>query len=176
MAFASRGASDLADLPLEDQAERAFNKILRSASAREQSSARIKEKLACAGFSSEVIQLALTRAQHAHIIDDHRYADCLIRSTLAQGKGLELASKEIEDLGISLSSLDAYQEFLEDHADHMTERALEVLRNHHTSSKNLWASCHRKLISKGYSNAVATEATRIFCQQHEEDQASACLL
>lgn len=175
MPVASMNSSVHSGLAITDQAEQAFSKIVRYARAREQSSVRVREKLVHVGFASEAIERALERAIDERVIDDRRYADCLIRSSLAQGKGLELVLQEIEGLGLAPESLDAYRVFLEEQADRMTERALAMLKRHRTTSKNVRASCYRKLIAKGYSPSVAAEATDLFCAELEEADPSSCL-
>lgn len=168
MAFMTAEESAVSDLPFEEQVDRAFSKIIRCVNVREQSTVKMREKLARAGFSYQASEMALERAVRISMIDDARYAECLIRSALSQGKGLHFVLKEIESLEVDLDELDAYQEYLEEHSDTMIDRALEHLRRHRTSSKNVQAACFRKLMARGYGTRVATEAAALYCEELKE--------
>lgn len=165
MAFQQKERGLTPDLTFEEQVELAFAKIIRCANAKEQSTVKMKEKLIYAGFAEQAAEAALERAMRLHIIDDIRYAECLIRSALSQGKGLQFVVKEIESLEIDIYELEAYQDYLRDHAEAMTERALQYLRQHRCHSKNPKASCYRKLMSRGYGSRVAAEAAELYCEE-----------
>ncbi len=141
----------------------AYRKILRSASIREQSSSRMRDKLVCAGFSEEAIDAAMAQAVDAGIIDDHRYADALIRTSVSAGKGLNAVFREIEDLGVDVRDLDAYQEYAAEGEDAEIERALRFLQMHPPRSKRMCESAFRKLVGRGYESSVAMSAARRFC-------------
>lgn len=160
------------ELPAEEQAEAAFAKVLRCANARETSTAKMSEKLLRAGFPQNITDAAIHRAVSAGIIDDARYSECLIRSALSQGKGLRFVLQEVSALGVSPEDLDAYQQYLEDDADDMVSRALEVLRRRPPASKNIQAASYRRLMAKGYGHAVASEAARLFREEHGSGHAS----
>lgn len=148
-----------ADDPAE-QAEKAYQKILRCCTAREQSSLRMKRKLAQAGFSPAAVESALARAQRVGVIDDTRYAESLVRSYLAAGKGLREARRELERLGIDIKETEAYQEHASLGEEAEVTRAQAVLNLHPPRAKNAYAAAYRKLIQKGFSNAIASQAAR----------------
>ncbi len=150
---------------MENTVECACKKILRSASAREQSTKLMREKLIRDNFSPDVINEALERACRSQVIDDHRYSNMLIRSTLSQGKGLTFALKEIEELGVDVENLDSYKEYLEQGEECDESRALAFLNAHPPHAKNKHESAYRKLINKGYSSSVASTAARRFCEK-----------
>ncbi len=152
-------------LPHEEQVRKAFDIILQAASAREVSSAKMTAKLLGKGFSPEASAEALGQAQQIGAVDDIRYCNCLIRSTLSQGKGLSFALREVERLGIAPESLEAYQAFQEEEEAGMVERALELLRRHPTRSKNVRGAAYKKLISKGYSLDVASDASLAYAKE-----------
>ncbi len=162
----------VADLAPEEQAEAAFAKILRCVNARETSTSKMREKLLHAGFSPSVTEDALARAVSAGFIDDARYSDCLIRSALSQGKGLHFILKEIAALGIVPEELEAYQQYLEEDADDMVARALDMLRRRRPTAKDIQATSYRRLMTKGYGHAVAAEAARLFREECEAESAS----
>ncbi len=147
---------------MDERVDAAFQKILRSVSVREQSSKRMREKLEKAGFEDDVVDEALDRAMRMRAIDDTRYADALIRSSISAGKGLVFALREIEDLNVDPLTLDSYQAYLEEGSDADVERAVALLKRHPPRAKNVRESAFRKLVSKGYETSVASTAARIF--------------
>ncbi len=151
----SNRAAELAELSLEEQQERAWAKVLRSASAYEQSSARMHAKLAAAGFAPDIVAFALEKAQRLGVIDDTRYAECLVRSTASAGKGMELIKREIRGLGLCIDDLEAGE-------DAQIDAAVDLLTRHPTRAKDKRAAGLRKLISKGYSMPVASRAVAIW--------------
>lgn len=152
---------------VQEDVEKAFEKIIRCVNVREQSSQRMREKLHHAGFSVSVSETALARAVACGAIDDARYCECLIRSALSQGKDLRFALKEIEALDVDVAHIEAYQEYLELSPEQHIERALAVLRKSRITSKNVYASCQRKLLAKGYSYHIASQATHLYLQECE---------
>ena len=147
----------------EDEIEKkAFSKILASASIAEQSTSKMRAKLEASGYPDASINNALEKACDLGIIDDRRYCECLIRSTLASGKGLSFVIKEIESIGIDIDTLDAYQDYLESGKDSLIENALNHLAKHPPRSKNPYASCYRKLVSRGFSHEIASDAARAY--------------
>lgn len=142
----------------------AFDKLVRSVSASEQSTTKMRRKLNEAGLPESSIESAIEKAICIGAIDDKRYAECLVRSTIAMGKGLRFALKEIESLGIDPYELDSYNEHLEEGADANIERALDFLNRHPSRSKDVRGSAYRKLISKGYDGEVASTASRLYAE------------
>lgn len=152
--------SDADEVDGAEQVEKAYQKILRCVSVREQSSLRMRAKLAQAGFEPSVADAAIEQACRVRAIDDARYADALVRSTLSSGRGLALALREVEELGIDPYALDAYCDYLEAATDSETTRALAVLAARPPRAKNKQAAAYRKLVSKGFSSEVAADAAR----------------
>lgn len=146
----------------EELRQQAYAKVLRCASACEQSSARIRKKLSAAGFSEDAIAHALEKATRLSVIDDARYAECLVRSTALAGKGMEFAKREIAALGLHIEDLEAYQEYLAEGEEAQIEAAVDLLRRHPSRAKDKRAAGMRKLISKGYSMPIASRAVAIW--------------
>lgn len=142
-----------------NEAEKAFAKIIRCASAREQSSASICRKLTQGGYSEAAIEESLERALRMGAIDDARYCNALVRTTLAAGKGLKGIEREIESLGYALDELEAYREHLESGLSDF-DRALALLERNPPRAKKKRDAAYRKLISKGFSSDVAASAAR----------------
>ena len=59
---------------LAEEEAKAFKKILKLASIREQAGKKLHERLIKDGFSEQAVSNALGRAIEAHIVDDERYA------------------------------------------------------------------------------------------------------
>ncbi|MCI9128781.1 MAG: regulatory protein RecX [Eggerthellaceae bacterium] len=165
MAYNRKRAEETASLPLDEQEKHAFEKAVQLLSIRELSTAKMHEKLARYGFSEEAQDHAIQKAISYGFIDDQRYCDSLIRSTLSQGKGLERVIREIQSLGIDPDSLEAFEEYVELGEDGLLEAAMDVLSRSHIRSKNIKQSAYRKLIMKGYPHSIAAEASR----RHAED-------
>lgn len=146
----------------EELQRRAYAKVLRCASACEQSSARIRKKLRIAGFTEDAIAHALEKATRLGVIDDMRYAECLVRSTALAGKGMEIAKREISALGLHIEDLEAYQEYLAGGEEAQIEAAVDLLQRHPSRAKDKRAAGMRKLISKGYSMPIASRAVAIW--------------
>lgn len=142
----------------ERAADAAFRRILRWAAVRERSSAYLRDRLLKDDFAPEVID-------EAHVVDDRRYGDALIRMKLSAGKGLRSAVAEIEGLGIDPTSLDAWQEHAEQGREAEVERALAVLRRRPPRAKAAREAAFRKLVGQGYDTDVAATAARLWAEE-----------
>lgn len=138
----------------------AYQRILRIAATREQSSAKVREKLIRAEFPADAAEEAIERAQRLGVIDDARYCDALIRSALRNDKGVEGVLREAAFLGVNLEALDSYQAYLEDGEEGQLSRACAYLEAHPVRSKNQRDGAFRKLVSRGFSVSVASAAAR----------------
>lgn len=141
-------------------AQAAYQRILRIVATREQSSAKVREKLLRAEFPPDAADEAIERAQRVGVIDDERYCDALIRSALRSGKGVEGVLREADALGVDPEGLDAYQAYLEEGEEGQVERARSYLQAHPVRSKNQRDGAFRKLVARGYSVSVASAAAR----------------
>ena len=145
-------------------AERAFARVVRMLNASEQSSAKVREKLARAGYDDDIIERTVARAQACGIIDDSRYANVLVRSTISQGKGFRFARSELDELGIALEDVVAYQEHEEQTFSEPSlcddDRAMAFLEAHPPRAKNLRDAAFRKLMGKGYGADTAMSVAR----------------
>lgn len=165
----ARGGDERAGLPdggekacPEKDAEKAFRKIERLACAREQASAALRRRLVREGFSEEDAAAAVARAVACGLVDDRRYADVLVRSRLAQGKGRRGIAAELAELGIDAEGVAALAEGGQGDGDDAGElaRALAVLDRRPPRAKNLRDAAYRRLVQKGYGSSVASSAAR----------------
>lgn len=147
-----------------DETDRAFQRIVRMLNASEQSSLKVKEKLARAGYDDDIAETAVSRAQECGVIDDARYAEMLVRSALSQGKGFRFVRVELDALGIALEDVAAYQEYEErafvESAMDDESRAMTFLEVHPPRAKNLREAAFRKLMTQGYDADTAVSVAR----------------
>ena len=159
---------DFSGMDRSEILESAKARIYRSAAASEQSTLRVRRKLEGAGYPIDVIDEALQHAVSIGVIDDVRYSECLIRSTVASGKGLSKAAREIESLAIDIESLEAYREYRDRGEDAEIEDAIQILRRHPSKAKDQYGSSFRKLVSKGFPAQVASAATRRYFEMMKD--------
>ena len=114
------------------------------------------------GFSEEDAAAAVARAVACGLVDDRRYADVLVRSRLAQGKGRRGIAAELAELGIDAEGVAALAEGGQGDGDDAGElaRALAVLDRRPPRAKNLRDAAYRRLVQKGYGSSVASSAAR----------------
>ncbi len=158
---------DIASLSAVEQRDAAFAKVLRSASAAEQSSVRMRQKLSRAGYSDDAIDFALQKAVRVGAIDDERYAECLVRSHALAGKGMEFAKREIAALGLCIDDLIAYQEYQQAGEEAQIEAACDLLSRRPTRAKDKRAAAFRKLLAKGYSAPLASKAVSVWLETQD---------
>lgn len=143
-------------------ASKAFQKIVNWLSVRERSTGYVRERLKRDGFGSDNIEEALERAIECHILDDARYADSLIRTTMSSGRGMRDIEREIEELGIDINGLDAWEEYQQLGCEGELKRALDVLKRKPPHAKNACDAAYRKLVSRGFSSEIASSAARLW--------------
>jgi regulatory protein len=148
---------DIASLSKEEQLKLALEKAMRYVTARELSSIKLSDKLTRYGFSDEVVNATLIKSIEYGFIDDVRYCECLIRSAVAQGHGLNNVLREIKELDIDPNTLDAYLEYMDSGDTRQYDDAMEYLLSHPVRSKNQKQAAFRKLVSKGFSFDVASK-------------------
>lgn len=162
MTFARR--KDFSGFSQEECDRLAFEKVVRSVSVCEQSTAKMRRKLEDAGYPASSVDHAIEKAVRIGAIDDVRYSESLVRSTLASGKGLRFALKEIESLGVDVYRLESYNEYLESGEEADLERAIDFLSRHPSRAKDKRGAAYRKLVSRGYAPSVASTASRLFAE------------
>ena len=133
------------DVRLSDP-DAAFRKIERLCLVRERASEQLRQRLARGGFEAEAVEAALDRALACGLVDDGRFADVLVRSRLAQGRGRRGIAAELESLGIDADSVEAL-------LDRKPPRA-----------KNRRDAAYRRLAQKGFSASVSSTAARLWCE------------
>lgn len=165
LCFEPEEALDGADGARFADPEAAFRKIERLCLVREQASEQLRRRLARDGFEPEAVEAALSRALACGLVDDARFADVLVRSRLAQGRGMRGIAAELEGLGIDADGVDALAERDGDDAGEV-ERALALLDRKPPRAKNRRDAAYRRLAQKGFSASVSSTAARLWCEAH----------
>lgn len=143
-----------------DELQRAKRKTERLCSAREQSSEGLRTRLMRDGFSKEVAEQAVSWALKYSIVDDMRFADALVRSRLAAGKGMAGIRRELAAHGIDADNVALFQGSDAFGSDMERERAIALLQRKPPRAKNARDAAYRKLVQKGFSSDVASSAAR----------------
>ena len=144
----------------------AFNRIESWCSRKFRSERDIRNRLRREGFEDQEIDDAVDRAKRCLLIDDDRFADAFIRSCIRSGKGQSGIAFKLKQEGINPESVEGWPEdYIDSSFESELDRALKLLDNKPPRSKNVQASAYRKLITKGYSSAVASRAAREFCEK-----------
>lgn len=144
----------------DGDAREALNKIVALVNVRERSERAIRERLAREGFSQAGIDEAVCRAKDYGFIDDSRFADILIRSRIAQGKGSVGIERELAENGIDVLALENWPDGYGIERNGEVDRAMELLDRKPPRSKNLRDGAYRKLVQRGFSSSVASSAAR----------------
>lgn len=152
----------LSELSHSERVDLAFKRIINYINRREVSTLKMSRKLKEKGFDKASIDEAIDKACKFKYIDDIRYCNCLIRTTLSSGRGLETVKLEIRSLGIDVEDLDSYIEYLELGEDSQIDSALRILEKFKTRSKNIKGSAFNKLIRKGFSRTIASRAIDLY--------------
>lgn len=160
---------DFSDKTKEECNEAALARVYRSLAASEQSSHKLRRKMESEGYPSDSIEYALERAMTIGALDDERYCNMLVRSTLNQGKGVQKCLKEIESLNIDPMQLESYIEYLNNDDFSEIDRALDFLERHPTKAKDIRGSAFRKLVSKGFSFEIASKASEEYSRSHKQN-------
>ena len=152
----------------------AFERIAKLVGVRERSTSEMRSRLLRDGYEEYETVAAIKRAVECGLLDDMRFADALIRTRIAQGKGRRGVEEDLKRQGISVSMVPGWpDEYLDSDGTDELERAIAVLRRHPPKAKNVRQSAYRKLISKGYDSSIASQAVRAFCSA--DDRGSECL-
>lgn len=141
--------------------EYAFKRLTRLCMQQERCTSEAKKRLARMGFPESVTATTVARAVNCGLIDDVRYGDVLVRSRIAQGKGLSGIRKELEHLQIDPCNINELCR-IEAESDNETEinRAVSLLNKRSITAKNKRDAAYRRLITKGFSPSIAGAAVR----------------
>ncbi len=148
--------------------ESALRRIERLCNVSEQCSSKLRTRLLREGWAPSQVEGAIRRARACLLVDDERYASVLVRSRIAQRKGVPGILAELQQLGYgedyARELVDA--QTAEDECGSEVQRALAVLEARPPRSKNLHDGAYRKLMGRGFGSEVSSEAATLFCERH----------
>ena len=147
-----------------DETQSAFSKIVALLNASDKSELVLRNRLSQCGFTNEAIDESILKAKNLGFVDDSRFAQVLIRSRIAQGKGCAGIERELLSHGIEPCDIDGWPEDFGISDGSEVERALELLNRKPPRSSNVRDGAFRKLVQKGYSSSVASSAARLWCE------------
>lgn len=143
----------------------AFRKAASLLSVQDRSCLKLGQRLEQAGFSREAALAAVEHARSCGLADDARFADALVRSRVAQGKGAVGIAAELSRNGIDVSLVSGWPEEYLGEAE--IDRACAVLDRRPPRAKNKRAAAYGMLMRKGYGSDVAASAARLWCEARE---------
>ena len=141
----------------------ALSRIVKLCNYCERCTFDLKKRLIEEQYDPEDVHLALQKAKELNVLDDSRYARVYINSKIAAGKGINRIVSELERKEIDLQQVEGWtEEFHADDEQYELNRALDILKRKPTRAKNVYASCYRRLVSRGFSLEIARHATNIY--------------
>ncbi len=153
----------------ESGEEELFKKIVRLIKVRERATEELRTRFLKDGYDESAIESALQRALNCNLLNDERFAEILIRSRLSAGKGEAGIRRELASLKIEIPTWIEEEYFNNNELKDEFTRAIELLIRKPPRSKNLRDGAYRKLIQKGYSPNVASEAAREWFSRIQKD-------
>ncbi|NHM15630.1 hypothetical protein GMI69_02935 [Eggerthellaceae bacterium zg-887] len=148
----------------------AMSKIVRLVNHREHSTSSLKKRLLQASFDEAVAEAAIQRAVELGLVDDARYANILVGSRVAQGRGCQGIARELLDNHIDPETVSAFVEYRDEVAPQQeADQAVELLRKRPPRAKNQRDAAYRRLRQKGYDNATAIEAVNRWMDEAREE-------
>lgn len=152
------------DRDAKKEQEAAFRKIERLSLMREQASVALRNRLLREEFSETAVEAALARACACGLVDDVRYAGVLVRSRIAQGRGIQGIEAELKKLDIEASVVEGWPfDYVAD-VDEEINRAIALLDKKPPRSKNKREAAYRRLAQKGFGASVASTAARLWSE------------
>ena len=149
------------------QKQTAMSRIIQLCSVRERSEKELFNRLLKEGYSQEEVQAAIERSVECSIVSNERFADAFIRGKVSQGKGVRYIENELAKHDISVCDLPGWPELYGLDEENQVSSAVDFLDSHPPKAKDVWASAYRKLQSKGYPQAICSQAVKIWVAKQE---------
>ena len=143
----------------------AFSRIIRLCTVRDRSRRELEERLIKENYPPHEIEDALDRAVDCNLVDDMRFADAYIRARISSGKGLRGIEFDLSKHGIEAESIEGWPYSYGLGEDEQLMRALGFLETHPPRCKDVRSGAYRKLVSKGYSSSIASEAAKMWMEE-----------
>lgn len=146
-----------------------FSRLIDLCAVRDRSEKELRERLVKDGYSGDEIEDALQRGTDCNFVNDARFADSFVRGKVSAGKGQRYIECELEKRGINPSILLGWPNEYGLCENDQLDKATSFLNTHPPRAKDVWGSAYRKLISKGYSSSIASQAVRTWFNQRESE-------
>ena len=145
--------------------EKAYQRLLKILSYSDRCEFELRKKLADASFTEDEIDCAIEKAKRLNFVNDHRFGVSYVESQLRLGKGVVGIRRDLLAKGFDQVSIDNFFFESEENVPSEYDRALDFLGKHTVTAKNVRDGAFRKLIRKGFSVSVASEAAKIYADQ-----------
>ena len=142
-----------------------MQRIEKLASARERSVKELRDRFVQERFDPGAVERALERAQSYSWVDDKRFARSYAMGKRYAGWGSQRIERELKRHGVDVAS--AISELDDEESE--VDRALRVLRSRHVSGPNVRDKLFRRLMSKGFSVSVASQAVSARLSELEDE-------
>lgn len=140
----------------------ALKKIIALVNASDKSERTIRDRLAREGFSQPEIESAVDQARQYGFIDDKRFAEVLVRSRIAQGRGSAGIIRELAENDIDADIVPGWPYDYPLSTEEQIDRAIDLLKRKPPHAKNKREAAYRRLMQKGYPSMVASSAARMW--------------
>lgn len=126
---------------------------------RDHSSDEVRQKLFRYGFSTAVVDAAITRAQELRFLDDNRFSRYFIEERKRRGWGQRKIERELKLKGVSLESVPGYPEDYFSVEDDF-ERAYALVQKKRVPDQRAFEKLVRFLMAKGFGYSVAADVVK----------------
>lgn len=163
-----RSSSDEKEPSSAKPKKSAFGMIVHLCSVRDRSSQELRDRLQKEAYSPDDADAAIIRALECGLVDDDRFADSFIRTKVSAGKGRVWIQRELAKHGINVDSLPLWPDEYGLCDGDQAQCAISFLRSHPPRAKDAYGSAYRKLVQRGYSCQIATQAARAWMEETGE--------
>lgn len=146
----------------EDPRKQAYDRVVFLCSYRDYSREKMRKRLAREHIDSAAAEEALDRAVACGLIDDMRYGEALCAGRMHAGRGSQGIEAELWENHIDPASIEGWPEEYRVRYGSELSRALHQIAIHPPRSKRPRDSAYRRLVGKGFSPAIASEAAGIW--------------
>ena len=151
--------------PSASPAKTAFKRVVDLCSYHEFCCMQMRTRLKRDGLPDDAIEHAISDAVRIGLIDDVRWGEMRASALMRKGKGIPGIERELQENGITPSSIDGWPAAYEERFGCEFDRALRILEKNPPRSKNIRGSAYAKLVRKGYSSAIASKASAAWVER-----------
>lgn len=151
--------------PQKPEAQRAYDRVLSLCSRNEFCRAKMAERLKREGFGELAARNAIDKAVSVGLIDDIRWGEMRIAGLMHNGRGIVGIERELRENGIEADAIEGWPYVYSERYGSEIERALHVLEAAPPRSKDPRSSAYARLVRKGYSPGIASQAARTWFEE-----------